>query len=111
MGDVLDDLANLNSIKRMLENKDREELNSIAAIEQKFTNDAIKACFGTNSKVAIKDYHPEKLSAFLERPPFMVKTEMGGEWAKMDLDAFEALSYRIQQKIKKSTTLVDWNNQ
>ena len=105
------DLENLNALKRMLEHKDEQEAKELKEKEQRFLQDATRAYLGETSDVStIKGYEPDRILEFLSGPANAVKSRMGGEWALMDKDAFEAFTYTMVKKIQKSTTLLDWKS-
>lgn len=105
----MSDLDNLQALKRMLEHKDEEELKAKEEKEKKFLADATAAYLG-KEVTGIQGYKPDEMIAFLSLPTKEIQTKMGGEWATMDLMAFEALVYTMKQKIQKSTTMIDWNS-
>ena len=105
------DLEILQSLKRMLEKKDREEADNQEEKEKKFIADATKAYLGDNSSVSsIKGYDPAQMIAFLSLPTKEVQKRMGGEWAEMDSEAFDLISFYVQKKIQKSTEFIDWKS-
>lgn len=107
----MSDMDNLLALKRMLEHKDEEEQKNTLEREKKFISDATRAYLGDSAPVSgIQAYLPEQMLAFLNLPTKEVMSRMGGEWANMDLMAFEAFAYTMKQKIAKSKSLIDWTS-
>lgn len=107
----MSDMDNLLALKRMLEHKDEEEQKNTLEKEKKFIADATKAYLGDATPVSsIQGYLPEEMLAFLNLPTREVMNRMGGDWATMDVMAFEAFAYTMKQKITKSKSLIDWTS-
>lgn len=107
----MSDLENLEALKRMLEHKDEEEKKNELEQEKRFIADATKAFLGKDTPVTgIQAYHPEEMMVFLDLPITEIQEKMGGEWAEMPKETFEAFAYKMRQKIHKSTSLLDWNS-
>ena len=107
----MSDLDNLEALKRMLEHRDEDEAKKTFEKEKKFISDATKVYLGGGNKTSgIQAYEPKEMIAFLSRPVSEVKGKMGGEWAEMSDDDFEAFAYKMRQKIQKSTSLINWES-
>ncbi len=107
----MSDLDNLEALKRMLEHKDEQEAKNKLDKEKKYIADATKAFLVEETPVSgIQAYDPERMIAFLSLPTKEIMQRMGGEWATMDVLAFEAFTYTMKQKIQKSTSLLDWKS-
>lgn len=107
----MSDMDNLLALKRMLEHKDEEEKKQTLEKEKKFIADATRAYLGEEADISgIQGYTPAEMLEFLNQPTRDVMKRMGGEWAEMDVMAFEAFAFTMKQKIQKSTSLVDWKS-
>lgn len=105
------DLDNLQALKRMLEHKEEEEAKDKLEREKKYIADATRAYLGHEAPItSIQGYDPEQMIDFLSLPTKEVMQKMGGEWAVMDVMAFEAFTFTMKQKIQKSTSLLDWKS-
>lgn len=105
----MSDLDNLETLKRMFESRVEEQVSGEKEREKKFIADATAAILGKDSKITgIQGYNPKEMIAFLEKPAGEIQELMGGEWSLMKTSDFENLVYAIEKKVKKSTTLLDW---
>lgn len=107
----MSDRENLEALKRMFENDIEKKAEENMDREKRFISDATNAMMGVGTQsTAIKEYDPQKMIAFLERPAKEIQLLMGGEWAEMSTDAFSMFVYSIEKKIKKSESLLDWKS-
>lgn len=105
----MSDLENLEALKRMFESRVEEQTTGEKDREKRFIADATAVILGKDSKVTgIQGYTPKEMIAFLEQPAADIQAKMGGEWAEMKTSDFETMVYAIEKKVKKSTTLLDW---
>lgn len=107
----MSDLDNLNALKRMFENDVEKKQDEALAKERRFIADAARAYLGDKaSEKAIREYEPEKMIAYLQKPTKEIQAELGGEWMEMPATEFELFVYSIEKKVRKSTLLCDWKN-
>ncbi len=57
---------------------------------------------------SIMGYHPEEISAFLEKAPAEIQKLLGGEWAEMEEKQLDLMVYNLLKKVKKSENLLEW---
>lgn len=106
----MSDMDNLMALKAMLEGSMVTHKETPEEREKRFLKEAIKVYLGKDEDTeGLWTYAPDQMIEFFERPSREIKKMMGGEWADMDDNAFDTMVYTVDKKLKKSTSLLDWN--
>lgn len=56
----------------------------------------------------IRNYKPEEILRFLEKPLNEIKNTLGDDWSSIDDDKMSTLIYSLSKKVQKSDTLTTW---
>ncbi len=76
--------------------------------EQRFLASVAEYLSSQTGISSVKGYHPEDISAFLDKTPAEIQKVLGGEWAEMEEKQLDLMVYNLMKKVKKSENLLEW---